>query len=376
MRDLLILQEAIYNTIEDIELWQEVLHLIANLTGARKGIITLRDRSTAELVIPTDVRSDFSSPLLYEFTEQEVESYVSHFIQFDPWTEFEKLFHPTTPYALSKYLSQKSLKASQFWQWLEPQGISDTVVLDIGSNSSSWIAMNLYFSADDRGVKQKILNLTVDIQKTMQDAWRFGQTARAAQLEPKGLSYFLEQQPYACLLLEADMSVVLANGKAKKLLQDANNLLIDDRNNLIIQDNKFRRDFLCAMEALNSVRTGIGKLPEIELFNKNLIFTFTMIEKMEDMIGTDKGLRLISILKSSEHHLLNVKPIWENTVLTKRERQLVELLATGGRVVDFIHKYKLAKSTGHFHWQNVKQKLNVKDRTEIYSQHQLFLQNL
>lgn len=68
-------------------------------------------------------------------------------------------------------------------------------------------------------------------------------------------------------------------------------------------------------------------------------------------------------------------PLWEVSSLTRRERELVAVLANGGRVVDFMHKYGIAKSTAHAHWGNVKKKLRVHDRSEIFAHHQLFLEN-
>lgn len=71
----------------------------------------------------------------------------------------------------------------------------------------------------------------------------------------------------------------------------------------------------------------------------------------------------------------SVFPLWESSCLTRRERELVEVLAHGGRVVDFMNKYGIAKSTAHAHWGNVKEKLEVCDRSEIFAHHQIFLEN-
>lgn len=68
-------------------------------------------------------------------------------------------------------------------------------------------------------------------------------------------------------------------------------------------------------------------------------------------------------------------PLWENSCLTRRESELVKVLANGGRVVDFMNTYKIAKSTAHAHWGSVKNKLEVCDRSEIFAHHQIFLEN-
>ncbi len=375
MRHKEILQQAIFQTIGDVSRWQEELRLLIKATGATKGIIALRDRQTAELVIPEDVRHDLSSPFLCGFSVSEVEDYVGHYYQFDPWTKFEKLHHPNQPFALSRYVDLNSLKSSPFWAWLEPQNISDTVVLDIGKFHPNWIAMNLYFSEEDENTRKKIIRLTTDLQQAMQDAWRYIQQHRASQLEPERLQYFLEQQTQAAMLLSSRGSIILINKKASKQLKKNNTHLSIDNNQLHIRNKLLRSEFDQAMQQLK-VSYSIDKIVETRIQICDLILTLTLIEKAEDQLGFDKGMRLLTIQSQAETTMSSSHPIWENPILTKRERQLVELLASGGRVVDFIKKYYLSKATGYFHWQNVKKKLKVKDRSSIYAQHQIYLKNL
>jgi DNA-binding CsgD family transcriptional regulator len=64
---------------------------------------------------------------------------------------------------------------------------------------------------------------------------------------------------------------------------------------------------------------------------------------------------------------------WYLCNLTKRERQLIEILGKGERVVDFQTHYGIAKATAHMHWQNVKFKTGVTDRAEISFAYQTFI---
>jgi len=364
------LQQAIYKTIDDIEYWQEVLRLLCEVTGASKGIISLRDSLTAELVIPTDVRQELSSPLLYGFSEMEIGSYVTHYIEQDPWTPFEKLFHPSEPTSLAKFVDLKTLQNSEFWQWLEPQGITDTTVLEIGLSAPNWIAMNLYYPTKTDTIKKKVLQYTTKLQETMQDAWRIGQRLRASEQAPNRLGYFLERQPQAALILSAAGEIILENKKALTLKETATNIYHLDNQRFGFNDPQLQLQLLEAMQTLKiSVD---ARLEEIKFSSQTLDLTLTLIEKAEDQLGADSGARLLSIRPVSAQLL----PIWNNVLLTKRERQLVELLANGDKVVDFINHYQMSKSTGHFHWQNVKRKLEIKDRSEIQVMHQLYLQNL
>lgn len=346
------------------------------MTGAIKGIITLRDRMTAEIFISQDMRYELSSPLLYGFSEDEIESYISHYAQFDPWTEVEKLYHPISPYELSKYVDQKTLRSSLFWQWLEPQGISDVIVLDIGTSANYWVAMNLFFPAEDHKVKQAVLDLTREFQKVLQDAWRCGLQYRATKFAPESLSYFIEQQQLPSLLLDVNGVVVMVNEKANALLVQKQGLFLGKKNNFYIKSEQLKEQFNHAMIKLKDVPFSINKHKEVTIQDEHFLIKLTLIEKPENVIGEDVGLRLITIESIIQQDISSILRVWDNTTLSLRERQLVELIAKGGKVVDFINQYGITKSTGHFHWTNVKAKLNVSDRSEIYAQHQVFLQNL
>jgi DNA-binding CsgD family transcriptional regulator len=371
MKDLVILQQAIYKTIESIELWQDVLQLFCTLTGAKKGIITLRDRTTAELVIPNDVESDLSSPLLYGFSNEEIGSYIGHYIAYDPWTEFEKLYHPNTPIALSKYVKYDSITGSTFWEWLQPQGISDTVVLDIGASFPNWVAMNLYFDGQDAATKRKIVRYTSKLQETMQEVWSLGQKVRAAQLEPSRLGYFLDQQPDPSILLSPDGKIILANKKAEQLFNAPDSIIGRKEAEIIIQDKKLKKQYNNVMRLIKDV-PGAKFHEKLDLKTGDFSLSLALIEKAEDQIGVDKAARLLTIKRLSK----SLACVWETPGLTKRERQLVEFIANGGRVIDFANSFNLSKSTSHFHWSNVKKKLNVQDRSEIVARHNIYLQEI
>lgn len=370
MQDIERLQQAIYKTIDDIEYWQEVLCLLCEVTGASKGIISLRDAISAELVIPSDVRQELSSPLLYGFSELEIGSYVTHYIDLDPWTAFEKLYHPSKPISLAKFVDLKTLQNSEFWQWLEPQEITDTTVLEIGRSAPNWIAMNLYYPTTTETIKKKVLEYTSKLQPSMQDAWRLGQRLRASEQQPSRLGYFLEQQGQAAWILSSAGEVILENKKARSIKETQADVYQLRDKHFVLNDQDLQRQLQQAMQTLR--QSDDGRMHELKFANQELALTLTLIEKAEDPLGEDNGARLLTMQMVSAQTL----PIWNNSLLTKRERQLVELLANGAKVVDFINNYEMSKSTGHFHWQNVKRKLEIKDRSEIQVQHQLYLQSL
>lgn len=105
----------------------------------------LRDKYSVELYITNDISAELKSPMLYGFTADEIDDYLEHYYQDDPWTEVEHQYHPVIPYAMSSYLPVEALRKTKFWQWLEPQQINDSVVVEIFSAPDSWISMNLFF---------------------------------------------------------------------------------------------------------------------------------------------------------------------------------------------------------------------------------------
>lgn len=370
------LQRAIYRTIEDIELWQDVLSLISEITGITKGTIALRDRLTGGLVIPTEVWRGLEHPMLFGWTQEEVGSYINDYMGVDPWIELERLFHPSTPYILSKHLPVDSLRDSPFWEWLEPIGIADGVVAEIGTSSPYWVSMNLYCAEDNEFAKQTALALLNEFQPTMQHAWRLGQIARASRLDEPHLTYFLNQQDHPALLLDAEGSILLSNDKVEVIFGGSEIPVFRVNNKIKITNPRLREKYNQAMDDLRGKHMLEANFPELTFDDGGLHMTLALVGKTEDRMGADRAMRLATIRTQAEVEAEVIAPVWENPLLTKRERQLVRLLAEGARVVDYMNKYELKKSTSHFHWQNVKKKLDIKDRAEIVAKHQIYLQNL
>ena len=118
-----------------------------------------------------------------------------------------------------------------------------------------------------------------------------------------------------------------------------------------------------------------NELNSFELEGTDYNLKFVILEKPENYIGESTGLRLISF--ESREHLTKSGdlPIWNHPDLTKRERELVEMLANGKRVVDFMNQHQIKKETAHFHWGNVKKKLKISDRSDLVKYHSDFLKN-
>lgn len=367
------IENAIFETISDIDKWQLVLKYLVEATGASKGIITLRDRLTAELVIPNDVRQELGSPLIYGFSEQEVDSYISHYIKYDPWTKIENLYHPDEAYALSTHLDIITLKKHIFWEWLEPQNISDCIIFKIGESSSKyWIALNIYYPMEKRSVKKSIFEYLSVFRNTIRNAWKQGQKIRLSHVKSSYAEYFIEQRSQPSFLINSHKEVLQKNKKAKESQLDSDSpFLLDIDNTLRPKDKALKKLLQSTMRQLEKKQSNQQTIPQASIVYQTKHIQVSLIGKAESLLGENTALFLIE-----QHHLADKQLIWEDSALTRRERELVEILAKGGRVVDFQNHYKLAKSTAHMHWKHVKEKLNIKDRSDIYSSHQIYLQNL
>ena len=45
---------------------------------------------------------------------------------------------------MSAYISKDELQKTPFWKWLEPQGVSDTIVAELWHSDQACAAINLY----------------------------------------------------------------------------------------------------------------------------------------------------------------------------------------------------------------------------------------
>jgi len=364
------IENAIFATVSNIDQWQYVLELLVKATGASKGIITLRDRMTAELVIPNDVRQELASPLVYGFTEEQVHAYITEYIACDPWTEIENRYHPEEPYALSTHIDRQALKNSKFWEWLEPQGIDDTVIFKIGDSSAKyWVAMNLYYAMDaDR--KTQIPRYLLENKNIIQNAWKLGQKLRLGQHQSSYAEYFMEQQTEPCFLLNSNSEVLQKNHRAEELLRStASPFFISATKLLHPGDKQLKNRLHNVMDELQQTPFARHETPQQKIDYQNQCIQVCLIGKAQSLLGEDTALFLLLFHQTKEKYI-----IWEDPSLTQRERDLVEILAKGGRVVDFQNHYSLAKSTAHMHWQHVKEKLKVNDRSDIHAAYEVYLQ--
>ncbi|WP_421847620.1 helix-turn-helix transcriptional regulator [Marinomonas sp.] len=375
MKQRLELTQLLYKTITNIDAWKHVLEHLCKITGTPKGIIMLRDWESAELFIPKNLHVELQSPMIYGLSNKEIEAYITEFYQFDPWTEVEKNHHPISPYAMSEHLKIQKLKETKFWQWLEPQKISDSVVVDIHNSKTHWVSINLFFDGSDEKVKESSLNVLEKYQKNFDEIWSLGLQFRASNSTSENLIYFLEQQITPSVLINNNLIIIHKNKKAEELFLNIKHPLKIESDQLLIRNKENYHNFKKAISSLSDTPFDPICPPQTEVLLDDWLYNITLLSEAQNIVGEDTALRLITISSTSINLNQQLFPIWETPTLTPREKELVEVLALGGRVVDFQNKYEVAKSTAHNHWTSAKQKLQVTDRAEIFAKHQVFSEN-
>ena len=367
------LNRAIYDTIENADAWTSVLQLFLDISGAKKGVIVLRDRLTAEMVFPTTVARIFQSPLLNGFSKVEVDSYLNKYQDIDPWTEIEKVRHPHVPYALSDHYDHSELVRHKFWEWLKPQGIGDTVVAEIGQSGRNWVSMNLYFAAGDEDTKQAVLALVSELLWSMPYAWRVGEVVRdARRLEDRRVS-FLGATPGAAFLLRSDRSIIAQNTKADILLDEHAACLSVRNGRLVFKDRELQRLSDEAFDQFGPRRRAEDTPEEHVVDTPTLRITFIALGAREDFLGSDVATRLVTFVDRSAITDASLQPIWEHPDLTTKERLLARSLAEGLTIIQHANKMKIGRDGANFHWRNLKEKLGVTKTRDIYARHEAYL---
>ncbi|EIU7611518.1 hypothetical protein L3I75_000488 [Vibrio vulnificus] len=354
------IERALRKTLSDPTKWGNVLDVLIQETGSKKGIILQREVNTGMLLLPKNLPEELSKPLLRGFTEHQMMDYESHYAESDPWTEIELRFLSTEPYALSSYLPINELKKHPLYEWLEPQKITDTVVMDIYRDGDYWVAVNLFFDVNDSGVRKRCIDLLSENKTILQTAWHALIKSYTLPDVSQPMAFFLERSDKAEIIINATGRVLAFSEQVKNVLKENDFPIIIKSGKIFIRNKLLSEKFIFILQG-SFERGEETKSFQLGEYNFNL----TNINNHVDIVGKDHGLKLLSFNGVCSKKLGNA-PIWESDVLTKREKDLVKVLAQGGRVVDFQKKYNLAKSTAHNCWSKVKGKLNISDRSQLF----------
>ena len=139
---------TVYKSVTDMTAWQQVIEALVKLSGASHGVVSLRDRQTAEICLPHDLYLDLSSPMTCGLSESAISEYIHHYWKYDPWTEIERKNHPISPYALSTYLPLADSLAKE-----KSDAIAKIPILLAHGSADPVVPVHLAYTT--RGVLQK-----------------------------------------------------------------------------------------------------------------------------------------------------------------------------------------------------------------------------
>lgn len=359
--DLKALSASLIETIQDPTKWQATLSKLCAYTHAQKALVSLRDNKTAEIVIPDDVSKDFASPLIYGFTVDQVEAFLGDFGEVDPWTEIERVNYPYFPYNMSRYLPQDQLRQSPFWQWLEPLGISECVVCELGRTETYWGALNLYFDTPTGTETQLVLERLKDVLPVLQNVWSSGRALQMAKTAAGSLDMVLAAIPNPAALVLQDGELVAQNHSMQRFLGDAG-ILVEQGTRLALPV-----DLPIAATgsgvSLDLMRSGpIGFRGEIKVAaHRNAQFAD----------GEVRDMFLLSIEPREAKAMYAGVNVWDVNTLTAREQTLVRLVANGMKFSEARVEMQVSYPRIMQIWKSARNKLEVTDVNELRLSHRL-----
>ncbi len=353
---------SLIQTVVDQEHWQTALEELQKFTGASKILLSLRDLRTSEIVIPEKVSNTFTSPLISGFKDEEVGSYLGHYVAEDPWTAVEQQNYPYFPYEMSRYLPKSKLRKTAFWQWLNPQGIDDCIVCDLGRTDDHWTALNLYFDGSrDPNKAQDIIRRLRSVLPELKVAWASGRTFQIAKASEVSRDMVLAALPTPAVLIERDGTVFSVNDACKDVFAKIGHPIRVGAPLHLPSD-------MSVTSAAGLGRIPIGRGPVAGL---NMQTNIAMFQSAELAGGELRNLILVTIAPNQTEATPDGSLIWEAEGLTDRERTLVRLVAQGQKFREAQVEMGISYQRIMQLWRSSREKLGMEDVTELRLTHKL-----
>lgn len=347
--------ESLVKTVIDPARWHIALGQLCAFTSTTKALISLRDIKTAQIIIPDTVSQEFSSPLIYGFSEDEVEGFVTDFGEVDPWTKIEQENHPYFPYPVSRFMPIKDLQRSPFWDWLEPQNIDDCIVCEIGNTEDYWAALNLYFKFTDDQMTNTILERVKDMLPILRDVWGAGRALQIAHTTVESLDEALSVMEDPAALLTQDGQIIAVNAAMKAFLA-AENIGFAAGERLSLPEN------LLTGSQANVGAADIARAPRSNF--KGQVKTKAH-HTNEFANGEARQVVLLSIEPLRAQLLHPTINVWEMGALSQKERALVKLVASDLKFKQAAAEMGVVESRVYQIWHSAKDKLGVRDVHEL-----------
>jgi len=353
---------TIYQTIDNPALWRSVIEQLCTITGASKGILTLRENDTAEFVVPERYAE---SPLYFNFDDEEVFSFITKYIDVDPWTKIENQNRSDFPYILSDHISDAELRNSKMWAWLEPQNINDTVTIEIGQTENYWAAMNLYFNNNTFNHQRELLATLKYHLPHLKKAFSLGEKYSAAVRLAERSASTIEQIKVPAALVELDGNIVHLNSKLQCLA-----IFAFEANEtpavLKFRNSKFQKRYNQHLVMLRHQSVVAFELnSQSENRSDSFRVTLTALGERETLLGKPMQTVLITVTHLKILSPIDVANLANAKNLSKRQTELAQFLCEGGNITGFGGKVGIGKSGAFHHWRELKTKTGVEKPHEI-----------
>lgn len=352
---------GLIRTIGHPEHWSAVLKQLREYTKSSKALLSLRDLKTAEIIVPNDVLEKRTSPFISGFSETAVASYLTDYVEIDPWTAIERVKHPYYPYAMSQHLSLNSLKRTPFWDWLEPQGIQDCIVCEIGHTDTYWVSLTLYCDhADDikLGIALRALRAVLPLLRA---AWREGRQFQMLLAAKSALQIVLTNIEDPAVLV-ARNGEILVHNDAMRVCCDTWSVDIEPGKRLSLPTN---------VALLTEDDASIIPVDRCGTRPSKLMATATLFQSSEMTDGEPLDTFLIKLTSEASHSRDRMHEIWDDKSLTPRESELVKIITTGTKFVDAQQRMAVSYPRVMQLWKSARVKLGFQNVNELRLAYQL-----
>lgn len=351
------LTQSLVGTVANREGWDRALGDLCAYVGAKKALLSLRAFDTADIVVPDNVMRTYGSPLIYGFTETEVGAYLDTYAQIDPWTEIEQRNHPYYPYAMSAYIDEVALRKTEFWAWLEPQGIKDTIVAELWHSDHAWAAINLYLGQASDVPIDDMLDRLREVLPVLKAVWTAGKELELARSADSAIGMVISAVEGPALLVTRDGAIQSLNEGAKALLAEWSLPSTAGDRLVLPQDLRLQsKDSALSAKLLKG-----GPAP----YRGHAVLSD--LQSTQTLDGEDVDLLLIRF----EPARLEAGKLWETDGLTPRERDLVKLIAQGARLKDAEDSMALSHPRIMQIWKSARTKLRVENANDLRLKHRL-----
>ena len=344
------------HAIREPQRWERVLqHLIAT-TPAKAAIITLRDKTTCQIVNDDALVQEYHSPLIQGFSLESVAYYLEELRTIDPWAEAQRTTYPYRPTVMSTICHPNDVEDKRFFSWLEKEGLQDTVAFELDRVPGHWTAINLFLEHRETSDSHTLLefcNLHFDL---LRESWQSSQQMlRYKQSGDAALNQMSIRSRPACII--TPNGAVFQKNSAFQNLQDNGAIKISPASNKlsICKNAEFYGD------------------PD---FDKTIVASHDSIDESCKAIVSPFEPDPLYKEKKDRYWLLSFGPVdgicstkleqvYELNVLLRQQRLFFDAVCDGANIAEAGKKVGVQRARAYVIWSEIRQKLELESVHEL-----------